>query len=261
MINLQEVCNEERDRGIDAFMKRIHVAICDLEADSIKLYEKMCREFGQKKELDLAIKTYSDGKSLLEDIRDPDFCNDLDILLVEIYLKSMSGIEVAKIIRDAGFKGAIIFVSNPKDNQYYEDMFDVKAFNFIFKNNDNTARFEDVLYQAIKAIGKMKSEYLMLNYAGERCKIDTGTIRYFEIQGDHLIRVYYEDTNFTFFSTMGKLEKQLSGRQFCRSHNSFIVSLDYISKLDGNEILMKDGKRIPTSRSYKPRVVELWEKW
>lgn len=242
-------------------MKRIHISICDLETESIRLYEKFCQEFALKKELDLAIKTYSDGKLFLDDIKDPDFCNDLDILIVDIYLESTTGIEVAKIVRDAGFKGAIIFISNPEDNRYYEDLFDVMAFNFILKKNFNTERFEDILCRAVRAIGKMKGEYLMLNYAGVRRKIDISTIQYFEIQGDHLIRVYYEDTDFAFLSTMGKIEKQLAGRQFCRNHSSFLVSLDYIKQLDGNEILMNDGKRIPISRNYKRQVVEKWEKW
>ena len=136
------------------------------------------------------------------------------------------------------------------------------------KNNYNRniielpiARFEDVLLRAVKAIGKMKCEYLLVNYAGVRCKIDVSTIRYFEIHGNHLIRVFYEDKDFAFFSTMEKIEKQLGGRQFCRNHISFMVLLDFIEKLDGNEILMKDGVRIPIGRHYKKKLIALWEEW
>ena len=243
------------------FMEKVHIAICDSDLDSIVFYEECCRDFGDKYGFDMAIETYKDSALLLRDMKDPEMCDILDILLIEIYLDSTTGIEAAKKIRDAGFKGAIIFVSNPKSSQYYEDIFDVMAFNFVRKQSGNINRFEDVLHKAIKAIGKIKSEYLMLNFAGARRKVDISTIRYFEIQGNHLIRVYYDDTDFAFYSTMGKLENQLAGRQFCRIHKSFMISLNYLKHLDGYEAVMKDGLRIPIGRSYKDRLVALWEEW
>lgn len=242
-------------------MEKVHIAICDSDTDSVSFYGECCRSFGIKHDFDMAIETYKDSALLLKDMKDPDLCHILDILLIEIYLGSITGIEAAKKIRDAGFEGAIIFVSNPKDSQYFEDIFDVMAFNFVRKKSGNINRFEDVLYKAIKAVGKMKSEYLMLNFAGARRKVDISTIRYFEIQGNHLLRVFYDDTDFAFYSTMGKLENQLAGRQFCRIHKSFMISLDYLKHIDGNEVVMKDGLRIPLGRAYKDRLVALWEDW
>lgn len=242
-------------------MNEIHVAICDSDIESMGYYERLCLEFGRKQGFEILIKTYKDSSLLINDAKNPDFRDTLDILLIEIYLNPLSGIETAKFIRGAGFNGAIIFVSNLKDAGCIEDVFDVMAFNFVRKKNGNIGRFENVLQRAIEAAGKMRCEYLLLSYAGDRRKIDINTIRYFEVQGDHLIRVNYAETDFAFFSTIGKLEKQLVGRRFCRVHTSFLVSMDHIEQISGNEILTDHGHRIPIGRSYRSNLLAMWKEW
>lgn len=242
-------------------MEELHVAICDSDIESMGYYEDLCLDFGCKQGFDLSIKKYKNSGLLLDDINDPEFRDTLDILLIEIQIKSVNGTETAKIMRETGFNGAIIFISNPDDSKCFEDVFDVLAFSFVHKKSVNTARFENVLQQAVKAVGKMRREYMLLSYAGDRRKIDINTIKYFEIQGNHLIRVFYADKDFTFFSTMGKLEEQLSCRRFFRVHISFLISLDHIEQINSNEILMDNGQRIPIGRSYKSRLLAAWKEW
>ncbi|RYC68441.1 MULTISPECIES: LytR/AlgR family response regulator transcription factor [Spirosoma] len=50
---------------------------------------------------------------------------------------------------------------------------------------------------------------------------------------------------------MGELEERLPARLFSRVHRSYIVATNMITALDGNEILLKDAPRIPTSGKFK----------
>ena len=46
-----------------------------------------------------------------------------------------------------------------------------------------------------------------------------------------------------------KIETRLGDRSFYRCHQSYIVNTNHIRKLDGNDILMKNGDRIPMRKS------------
>ncbi len=50
---------------------------------------------------------------------------------------------------------------------------------------------------------------------------------------------------------MGELEERLPTSRFVRVHRSYMVALDYIIALDGNEIIMRDSPRIPMTTVFK----------
>ena len=61
------------------------------------------------------------------------------------------------------------------------------------------------------------------------------------------------------------LEENLDGASFIRVHKSYIVSIDKIEGIEGNEILIQ-SHRIPISRNYREQVLarvvadKLWDK-
>ncbi len=46
---------------------------------------------------------------------------------------------------------------------------------------------------------------------------------------------------------ISKLEKELPAN-FCRCHRSFIVNMDYVDRIDGADVVMMTGERIPLPR-------------
>ncbi|MEN0005827.1 MAG: LytTR family DNA-binding domain-containing protein [Bacteroidota bacterium] len=79
------------------------------------------------------------------------------------------------------------------------------------------------------------------------------------------------DVNYTLFFTTHKekfivskplkeFEALLPKHQFCRSHQSYIVNIQYIKKIlreDGGYILLGNGERLPISRRKKERLLSL----
>jgi len=66
------------------------------------------------------------------------------------------------------------------------------------------------------------------------------------------------------YAVFGKIEKQLleDGR-FVKCHRSYIVNLDEIMAMVNNELTMKNGSKIPISRSYlqvKDKIVKWMSK-
>ena len=73
-----------------------------------------------------AVKTYSSGRRLLEEYRP-----DTDLLLLDIQLPDMLGIDVARQIRQNDPRVMIIFVTNLA--QYAIDGYSVNAFDYVLK--------------------------------------------------------------------------------------------------------------------------------
>ena len=73
--------------------------------------------------------------------------------------------------------------------------------------------------------------------------------------GDY-ITIHARDKKHTLHYTMNGIEKELPSEKFLRIHRSYIVALDEIESLDGNEIFLKTMSRIPAGGVYKSELLE-----
>lgn len=63
---------------------------------------------------------------------------------------------------------------------------------------------------------------------------------------------------------MKEIDETLSGPDFYRIHNSFLINLNHIKKYvrgDGGYVVMNDGSTVSISRTKKNEFVELFSKF
>ena len=94
-----------------------------------------------------------------------------------------------------------------------------------------------------------EEEILTLTCAGETRSIPLNNIHYFEVV-QRIITVHYGGETFEFYSTMGKLENLLTKKGFARIHRAYIAALRHIASMKNNEVVMRDGTRLPVGRTY-----------
>ena len=97
----------------------MRIAICD---DEVKICEML---IGKVKKFfpDVEIISYTSGKELLDEKSIP------DILLLDIKMPDISGIEVAKELRNRNFYNIIIFITGEEEEVF--NSFDVQPFHII----------------------------------------------------------------------------------------------------------------------------------
>jgi two-component system, LytTR family, response regulator len=83
-------------------------------------------------------------------------------------------------------------------------------------------------------------------------------IEYFE-SADDFVKIHTKDGSFLKNKTMTYFEKTLDPAEFVRTHRSFMVQVNQITRLDPYEkdsfvAILKNGKKIPVSRSGYPRL-------
>lgn len=239
-------------------MKKTRIVLCDPGTYDREYYTMICRALAEKHQIDLEMKEYESCESLLFDMEEPGFLGLIDVLFLETDMPGLNGIHISNEARRLGYRGLIIFLTGSAE--YYEEAFDANAFNYVRKGKEHLPRFENIFVNAAQAAHKVKKEYVIFNCAGEYCQIEIGDIKYFEIK-DHIIEVHYKNKCFEFISTLGKIEAQLFGRGFQRIHRSFLVSLDYVTKMTYEEVTIKGGNKLPVGRTYCSTLKTAMDKW
>ena len=97
------------------------IAICDDEMRICKILAKKMEKFCPEAK----ILIYTSDEALLAANMSP------DILLLDIGLPGMSGMEVAKTLRDGGWRKILIFITGEEDQVFHS--FDLHEFHFLVK--------------------------------------------------------------------------------------------------------------------------------
>ena len=165
--------------------------------------------------------------------------NRFDILLLDIAMDHLNGIETAKRIRKHS-DATIIFITALKE--YVFDAFDVEAFHYILKPVDET-KFNEIFDRAVKEVkASQKSQPLMIKTDAGYQNILKEEILYAENQARKII-LHTFHKNIAYYAKMSDLEDIL-GTQFFRCHRGYLVNLDEVKFYDMNKIQLKNGEEI-----------------
>ncbi len=224
----------------------LKVALCDDDSGFIKKYAEFISQIAEKNQLKVIISSFGSGEALLFHYADaPD---QIDILYLDILMKETDGMETARKLRDCGCKAQIVFLTSCED--YVYDAFDVDAVQYLLKDDTSFAKFEQVFLRAAKMASITEEELFTFDFGGETGVIPIRQISYFEIW-QRLVTVHYGNGQTAkFYDRMDRLEERLRGKDFVRSHRSFLVHLPHIAMFRHQSLLLKTGQEVPVGATY-----------
>ena len=106
----------------------IRVGICDDMLEETIRQKGMVERFGKRFGVNVEILIFEEGEELLQEIQT---YGHIDILLLDIEMGGINGIETARIIRETDFQTVLIFIS--AYDQYCKEMISVQPFAFLDK--------------------------------------------------------------------------------------------------------------------------------
>lgn len=164
-----------------------------------------------------------------------------DLLLLDIEMGQMSGVELARRIRQDNHLVQIIFVTGYME--YIAEGYDVEALHYLLKPVTEE-KFRAVLD---RAAGRLESreKALCLSVSGTVMRIPLREIRYLEVQRNY-VTVHGQEP-WTVKKTLNELEEELD-ESFFRIGRSHIVNLHFVRKITRTQVLLKDGEELPLSR-------------
>jgi DNA-binding LytR/AlgR family response regulator len=182
----------------------------------------------------------------------------IDLLFMDIRMPHLSGLDLAKMITG---KCKIIFTTAYSEFaiQGYEN----NALDYLLK----PIPFQRFLTAAQKALNKdidakidwqpneLEEDYIFVKTEnkGKMVKVNFKDITYVEGLKNY-ISIYTKDNRIVTLLNIKDLQNRLPDKKFMRVHRSYIVALEQIKAVDGNQILINNMKAyIPLGDTYRKR--------
>lgn len=214
----------------------LNIAICDDEEIQRREIVGMLKNIISLDFMNLKIYEFKSGEELI-------FCSiSFDVILLDIKLDNVNGIEVAKKIRGRNSKTNIIFITAYKE--YVFDAFDVRAFNYILKPIDEN-RLKKIIKLAL--LESKEDKFIIAKTSSESIKIFYNDIMYIESQG-RKVKIHTTYDVIEYYYKISEIEKELSLSNFFRCHKSFIVNFMYVERYTSKYIILKNSEEIYISK-------------
>jgi DNA-binding LytR/AlgR family response regulator len=179
----------------------------------------------------------------------------IDLVFLDIQMPYLSGLDLMKVIQG---KSKVILTT--AHSEYALEGFEQDALDYLLK----PIPFERFLKAAQKALYNSafatstwqapptEDDYIFVKTEkGKMIKINFNEIMYVEGLKNYL-SIYTKEDRIITLLNVKDLEERLPPKKFMRVHKSYIVSLDRIKAVDGNQILLKDMKAyVPLGETYR----------
>lgn len=215
----------------------MRIYLCD---DELKMQEEL---LGRVKKLlpDAVTEVFSSGEQLLEQLER----QECDLLLLDIDMPELNGMEVASRLAGLPQKPLLVFVTG-HDELVYES-FQYHPFGFVRKQFLD-AELERMLSDCGAELEQTKRHFNFRMEGKEVCLL-LSELLYFESEGNY-VRVYTNTAEYRFRSTIAAVEASLGKEGFLRLHKGFLVNQSAIRLFGAEAVELTDGRTLPVGKTY-----------
>lgn len=232
----------------------IRIAVCDDFKDTVNQVNGYLSEYQQLKERKLDIKSFFNAEDLWEYLRK----NRCDLIILDIELVKMNGVELGHLIRTELKDNIIKIVYISAKNCYDRQLFDVQPLNFLQKPIDKEKLFK-MVDLTVELLSSSERVFVFESKQGT-FRIKFNDILYFE-SFDHYFKIATKSGDYEFKSTMSEIKEQISEARFVQVHRSYIINYDNTSHIKYEEVTMLNGDVISVSRDRRKEVREIVSEW
>lgn len=219
------------------------VAICEDEKVILDFESSLVEQWskGPLCKGDLELDTYISSEQFLFESEDK---APYDVLIFDIQMKNMNGMELAKTLRNRGCDSIIIFITGVPD--YAIEGYEVGAVRYILKPVKEDV-LNGLLDSAFEERQKKAEDFFLLGQGSDFEKISFEKILYIEARGHY---VYLKGINFErewkagFTETSGAFE----GKGFFCLRRGLMVNLSHVARITRTDCILDSGESLPVAR-------------
>lgn len=244
----------------------LQIGICDDEPLLLNEIKEISEDCLQQQQAFSILSTYTDGKSLFYDIQDG---KRFDLLLLDIEMPGLSGMELAKRIHELLPDALMLFVT--AHYKYAVDAYELHIFRYIPKNQLKE-RLPHALRDAVSLLEIQNTDSYIISSQNRLERIPYKEILYIEKDGKnalfHTVSTQKQPAdlagkNRRVRKTLTEVFDELHSEEFHFIERGYIVNLRHVTGISHTDCILADQTRLPVSQSrlpeFKKRLSSYWK--
>ena len=218
----------------------INIAVCENnDADAIKI--RCCIEYYfTNHPATYNVDLYTSGEAFLLNTS----CKKYDIAFLTATSQGIDGIELARHLRRINSAILLIFVSDSHKQVFRS--FEVEPLTYLLK----PIIYENlyiVMQHAARKLLATPEQSFAFSFGNTLYVVPLSEIVYFESRL-RIINIQTLRERYQFYGKLSEIERRLHNKSFVRCHQSYIINMQHILRVDNTSILTKTNETINISR-------------
>lgn len=221
----------------------MRIAACDDDLKFLQELSGLLNQYGEEYNCNIEYKTYTNPLELVSQIERG---IHYDVILLDVFMPGINGIQCAKDIRTFDNFVKIVFLTSSAE--FAVESYAVRAYQYLLKPIQKENLFLTLRLLEKEAETVERNIFVLKSKAGIT-KISLSKLEYCEVI-NRKIRLHLSNGEECECNLrMNELEEKLKDfKMFLKPHRSFLINMDYIQTLTTHNIIMECGMKIPVPR-------------
>lgn len=220
----------------------LRIGICDDLADARLVLRSALERILENRKIQGQFFEFSSGETLLRWY--DHHAGELDIIFLDMELHELDGMETARRLRAADSVLQLVFVTGYAE--YVFDGYSVGALGYLLKP-PKSEQLEAVLDRAQAALYRELDRAYICRKGDTHYRVPFSNILYFA-SDRRQVQCVTEGRAYTFYGKLDAVAAEV-GTEFVRVHQRYLVRAGAVDRMEGSELVLCTGERLPVSRS------------
>ena len=238
----------------------IRLAVCDDEIGLLTQVDQLISNYNQNRtsEGKVIVSTFLSPKTLLANVEDGD---TYDVYLLDIEMPDMDGLTLARAIKKIQNTAVIVFLTSHSSMAFTVETVKLGVTRYVSKL-DMEESLPEALDISIQKVEDQMSKYLLVTHYHDITRVAYQDIMYANRVKRLTEIVLKAERTVTDGRSLSAVYKALDDLRFVYIEQGCFVNLDFITRVTGSEVFLKNGEKLAISRNYLPKVkatiFQLW---
>lgn len=218
------------------------IGICEDEPAQQSHLEKCIRAWAERQGCKPVIDKYDSGEQFLFEYEDREA---YDLLILDIQMGQLNGMELAKKIRQQNRSVKIVFLTGVSD--YALEGYEVGAVRYLLKplKQEVLEPLLDTIWQESR---KAAGEAFVFTQGGQTYRVPFRDIVYLEAEGHYLSMVTNHE-QYQWKSSFTSVADTFEEQGFFLLKRGLYVNLEYVSRITKTDCILENGEQLPVSKN------------
>lgn len=222
-----------------------NIAICEDDLNQQQIIKALLTEIGYDESFNIHI--FGSGEELIQSYADG---NRYSIILLDMQMNELNGIQTAKVIKE--YDSDCLFIIITSIIEYAVDGYSIGAYDFILKPIVKD-KFHSVINSAVREWQNNMSRVYIIKSRDRLTSIRLSEISYIESYKNKVI-IYMNDESYIDNMSITNMEKKLGKDGFIRISRYYIVNISHAKEIRVNKVILGIGKELIYSEKYRESI-------